>query len=67
MSVLFAPYSAWGHVLPGASFGRVLFTSDALPAVCLASHLVEDDGTVVVRAGLAAPPVGMGPKLMAVR
>ncbi|GAB2707078.1 pyridoxamine 5'-phosphate oxidase family protein [Nocardia thraciensis] len=45
------------RLVAGVSFGRVLFTSEALPAVCLASHLLDSDGMVVVRVGLIVPPI----------
>nr|WP_246461978.1 pyridoxamine 5'-phosphate oxidase family protein [Nocardia transvalensis] len=47
------------RLLAGTLFGRVMFTREALPSMCLVNHLVEDDGTVVLRAGLIAPSSGV--------
>ncbi len=39
-------------LLATAPFGRIVFTSNALPAVRPVNHLVEPDGSVIVRTSL---------------
>jgi hypothetical protein len=42
------------RLLGSVSLGRIIFTAQALPAVCLASHVVDGDH-VVIRAGSSLP------------
>ncbi|MBF6175158.1 hypothetical protein [Nocardia blacklockiae] len=43
------------RLLASVSWGRLIFAFQAVPATCLATHYVTEDGGVVVRAGLTAP------------
>ncbi|MET7768331.1 pyridoxamine 5'-phosphate oxidase family protein [Nocardia sp. NPDC005366] len=43
------------RLLARTSVGRVVFTRNALPAIRPVNHLVEPDGSVIVRTRLAAP------------
>ncbi|ANZ40377.1 hypothetical protein BBK82_34500 [Lentzea guizhouensis] len=43
-------------LLGDASFGRMVFSHQALPAVRLVSHVVDED-SVIIRTGVAVPPL----------
>ncbi|WP_405496228.1 pyridoxamine 5'-phosphate oxidase family protein [Nocardia sp. NBC_00511] len=42
------------RLLAGVSYGRVVFTRNALPAVRPLNHLLDEDGTIVVRTSLSS-------------
>ncbi|WP_280368598.1 pyridoxamine 5'-phosphate oxidase family protein [Nocardia wallacei] len=42
------------RLLAGAKIGRIVFTRNALPAIRPVNHLVDDDGSVVLRTRAAA-------------
>ncbi|MBF6176634.1 pyridoxamine 5'-phosphate oxidase family protein [Nocardia blacklockiae] len=42
------------RLLAGTQVGRVVFTRDALPAIRPVNHLVDEDGSVVLRTRVAA-------------
>ncbi|MEV6239711.1 pyridoxamine 5'-phosphate oxidase family protein [Lentzea sp. NPDC051838] len=47
--------SAAMHKLDGSSFGRMVFSHQALPAIRLVNHVV-DGNSVVIRVGVDLPP-----------
>lgn len=42
------------RLLEGIGYGRVVFTRDALPAIRPVNHLVDRDGTIIVRTRLTS-------------